>query len=487
MYENCKYRGLGLPCSCNDTLKNNIRTLVLVFCFIILNTMTFAQEFEGMQVSTYAGNYSVGLQPASLASTPYSFDLNLISASANGLIKDLIPSTNIGEVFYSGEKLELASMLSVQSSIFWVNTSIKMPSFSIKIDDKSGAAFNWEIRAVGLGNFSKGTVSLFASDGFNYKTLFEQPIIQSVIGVVNSWQDFSISYGRNIYDKGIHQIDVGAGLSYIVGGASGFVQADDLVLDYDANTNTLNQIGGTLLLNYNSEIDDLSEGQSKRLFNSKGYDIKLGIVYKILSKKNLSRILDRKAQPNYLLKFSASVGDLGKIFFKSSNNSASYELHLNQPIDASYFNNITSISDLSRRLQNIADFKIIEQKDYSMRLPTVFNINVDWSIWNTLYANVLVNFTSMDMSKTISMSPTFINYQFSGRWEKAKYGFYFGTEYNKVFGWGSSISMRYSIIYLGVSNFLKFSKNESIRTPGLMFGLRVPLLTKSDSGKRRVF
>jgi hypothetical protein len=240
-------------------------------------------------------------------------------------------------------------------------------------------------------------------------------------------------------------------------------------------------------MTYNTEVDDLSEGKETKLFNSTGFGMTFGLNYEYKSAKHTQKKTDRLNQPNYLFKASTSLRDVGTVRFKASENSASYSLTQNEPIDAEDFNNIQSIDELSTNLQNTFAVDIKTFESYSLRLPTTWNINVDWNVWKNFYVNMYTDFTGIQMRTSFLKSEKLIQYKFSGRFEKAKYGFYSSLDYNKFSKWGSSFSVRYSILYLGVNNLIKPSGSRSINTFGVVLALKIPILNKSITKKNRIF
>ena len=98
-----------------------------------------------------------------------------------------------------------------------------------------------------------------------------------------------------------------------------------------------------------------------------------------------------------------------------------------------------------------------------------------------------MDFTGVQMRESYFKSKMLKQYKFSGRFDKPKYGFYTSIDYNKFSKWGSSISIRYSIIYLGFKNLVKLSGNDSLNTLGLVLALKIPILSKSSSKKGRIF
>ena len=459
-----------------------ITPLLLGFSSLVLS-----QGMSGLKVSAYSGIIGIGLQPANLASSPYSVDVNIIGVSATAVVKSFLPETGIGNTFYEGDQYSIGSMFTKKQENFFVNANVFMPSASYRIDEKSGLAFTWRYRVVAYGSVSNSSLSLFAENDFETKKLGDIPLIESMLGVANTWEEFGMSYGRNIYDKGRHKVDVGLSAKYLRGGASGYVEVNGVNADYDKNTNTLNEVEGKFSMMYNQEVDQISEGESTKLFNSSGFGMNVGVNYEYKSAKYLDKKTDRQNQPNYLFKVSTGFRDVGKIKFKASENSGSYTLTQKEPIDADYFNNLSSIDELSKRLENTFVVDTIVLSEYSLRLPTTWNFNIDWNIWKNFYGNFYMDFTGVQMRESFFRSEMLNQYKFSGRFEKAKYGFYTSLDYNKFSKWGSSISFRYSILYLGVNNLVKLSGDDTLNTLGVILTLRIPILSKGTTKKGRIF
>ncbi|MCT4625083.1 MAG: DUF5723 family protein, partial [Schleiferiaceae bacterium] len=326
--------------------KRYITFLLLLFCSPLL----VAQGLGGLTTSPYGGVYSIGLQPASLARMPYKLDVNAIGASANLLIKDLVPQSEVGNVLYEGDQFTFATLLETQQQNFFLSGSILMPSVAYSLNEKSGVAFNWRIRAVGFGTVTNGNVGLLAANDFDVAVLGSLPTIQSGVGVLCSWQELGLSYAYNVLDKGKHKLDLGATANYLIGGGSGFIELQFLDVQYDHENNEITDVSGQLSLTYNNELDEISKGESKRLFNSSGYSFNFGAIYEFADDRHLETDVDRLHQPNYLFRVATSMRDVGRIGFDASPNSAVYNLDLTEPIDGEYFSDMQNFSDFTSRM-----------------------------------------------------------------------------------------------------------------------------------------
>lgn len=446
-----------------------------------------AQDSGGMMVSSYSGVEGVSSQPAFLGDFVYKYDINVIGASANLLIKDLIPETSISRRFYSADKGSLASVLTSKSQNYFVNAKIYLPSVAFRINQKSAISFNWGLRAVGFGSATSGSFGLFLERENSLKEIAALPKLESAIGIVNSWQDLGISYGRNLIDSSPHKLNVGITAKYLIGGASGFVEFTNIEVNYDEATHTVSDMGGAVTLVFNDGIEKVASGESKKLFTSSGFGFNFGLIYEYKGDRHIQRQMDRKGAPNYLFRLSTSVLDVGRVTFNASSKSAFYNLNLDQPLSPDYFDNVSSLDDLTVRLESAFNLNKNNFSNYKLRLPTAWSTNLDWNVYGQFYLNALVSITAVDMRVGILKSKALNSFQCGIRYEKAKYGLYTNLTYDEFSKGGLSISARYSILYLGVINAFRLNSSNSIRTMGLMVMLRVPILPRSKRGARSVF
>ena len=67
----------------------------------IMSSQVLAQDLGGLALSPYSGVQGVSAQPAFLGDLAFKWDVNIIGASANLLIKDLIPQSSISNTFWN--------------------------------------------------------------------------------------------------------------------------------------------------------------------------------------------------------------------------------------------------------------------------------------------------------------------------------------------------------------------------------------------------
>lgn len=439
------------------------------------------QGFVGFERSPYGGIYSVSLQPASLGTLPFEFDGNLLAVSASVVLNEMVPQASASNMFLEGENFGISAILTNQSREFFTIGTIQLPSLAYRIDDRSGVSLSWRVRAMGYGRASSTNLAILFETDRGFSAIANLPILESALGVANSWQEISASYGRNVWQNGRHRISAGGSIKYIIGGASGSTEIKGLNIDYDPDTETFTDISGQVTFTYNSSLEDLYEGKKNGIFTSNGWGLDLGVIYDLLHSSG-----EANGRP-YWIRFSSSLRDVGSVNYSATNNSATYSLSLDQPIDAHTFDDLTGIRDLSQRLQNTFDFEKVPHSGYSFRLPTSLNLFVDWNVWDNIYLNIGYQSTAVDLTVSYSESVKWRIYQFGARYDRPKFGFSAQVDYNEFVGWSASLVGRYSIIGLGVSNFLKTSKDDALTAFGAIVVLRVPIFPRSGDGRNRVF
>ncbi|MDX5324754.1 MAG: DUF5723 family protein [Bacteroidota bacterium] len=456
------------------------RGLLLIFFFYSIFWAN-GQGFIGFEKSPYGGIYSVSLQPASLGTLPFDFDGNLLAISASVVLNELVPQASSSNMLLEGESFGISAILTTQSNEFFTSGNIQLPSLAYRIDDRSGVSLSWRVRAIGYARATNTNLAVLIETDRGFSAMANLPILESAFGVANSWQEISASYGRNVWQNGRHRFSAGASIKYIIGGASGSTEIKGLNIDYDPDTETFTDISGEVTFTYNSSLEDLYEGKKSGIFTSSGWGLDLGFNYDLLHGSG-----EAKGRP-YWIRFSSSLRDIGSVNYSATNNSATYSLSLSQPIDAHSFDNLTGIQDLSQRLQNTFDFERIAHPNYSFRLPTNLNLFVDWNLWDHIYLNLGYQSTAVDLTKNYGESVKWRVYQMAARYDRPKYGFSAQVDYNKIVGWSVSLVGRYSVIGLGLSNFLKTKNDDAISALGAIVVLRVPLLPKSEDRRSRIF
>lgn len=453
--------------------KYHITLLIIMLCGFLK-----AQNYAGITFSPYAGILTINDYPSNLATSPYKLHTNLLSTSLGLTAEAFDPTRNQLLTLTSGNQSSIIASTESQNAEFFVTGEIGLPSISFRINDKSGIAFNWKMRGAAYGRSTLRSFNIFASEGINADELYNLPVLDNTFGVMNTWQEYALSYGRRIINHKQHHFDIGAGIKYLRGGVSGYIEFERLKIDYDSDNNQINNIDGDLTMVFNNEFESIYEEQSRDIFNSSGFGGGFNISYEYSTPRTEERVITKKGAIGYLVKVASGFSDIGSISFKPATESGEYTLGLSEPIDAQYFNEIETPNEAKTKINETFALNKSEDSKYKMRLPTSWNFLIDYNIHSDFYLSYASRMTAVDIRTNYFSSTKMFDYKFGMRYEKSLYGIYLQIGHHDYFGFNTAFGARFSFLYMGLSNITSALSNNSSRSLGVHFSLNVPIRTK---------
>lgn len=367
-----------------------------------------AQYNFGIATSDWSGTSQLYLNPAYIADSRESYTIDIASLNA-GLYN------NLGSLNSGGGRVISALSKGNSSSVFDYSNSntfsllapyaqIHGPGCMVTINHKHSFALTTGIS--GMNQFNNFNSSLYkiiddsasapagninlTSQNFNY--------------TAQVWAHIGLSYGGVVYEKGHHQIKVGATLRYLDGlgyiGLKGknldahYVSGNDSVFvnksDIEFASNVLSTQGA--VFNGVSNNNFLSEFLGAKSGSGVGGDI--GVVYEYIQdttagwydhdgKTDIDRTKNR-----YKLRLSAAVRDIGYITYKSANNS-NFEVTGNGYITGH------GLSDSVTNYQNFRTYALehgftadTSHQNTKVHQPTALVLGADYNIYQRYYVNV---------------------------------------------------------------------------------------------------
>ncbi len=211
-----------------------IKSTKIIFCSLIFCFQQFCgQEYGGFFHSEYGKHINFNSYPSNLSSLDNKWDFNILSLSGELMGKFLTNGElhrNIGN-----PNADLLSFTkNTETGDYALNADFVLPSVAYKINDNSGVAFTWRTRVFGYGRSSISDYNLFASIGEESED-YNTYAIDFATAIVNTWQDFSFSYGHALKLTEQHRLEGGVNFKVLVGGASGFVVFDAGIVGVNVN------------------------------------------------------------------------------------------------------------------------------------------------------------------------------------------------------------------------------------------------------------
>jgi len=184
-------------------------SLFLLSLLISLNLR--AQDWLGLITDNYAGVHAIHVQPASVVSSPYKYDINIVGLQFKAL------NASVFETIVDLANDKPLSFLA-NNDEFFIGVDGQLPSILYKINEKSAFGFEVRVRANMTTESSDDDLLNLLQNDFDdpsqFGRLFDGDFIT---GRTHVWWEIGGTYGRRIYSDRRHQLNGGITLKYILG------------------------------------------------------------------------------------------------------------------------------------------------------------------------------------------------------------------------------------------------------------------------------
>lgn len=466
-----------------------MRVFATLFFLLSLTFLAHAQRFNGYIQSDYSGVLSAQIQPAAIANSPYKYDFNLLHgnfyATNNIAHTGTTPEGNLGFARY------------LDNGMRYANGDITFGGLSGLLSLKSRDAVGWHIQMRGALTGDDITPEFITQVGRLQSNNFANNTVSNQQGdaAFGFWSEFGLTYATVLSDNGYTRWKAGATLKFVNPLGNVWVGMNDLDYSTDQNgfatiTNMQMQVG------YSSNMDSFEQFDGSDPFsmpNGTGFRpaFDFGVTYESVSyrddpktKKGTSYYADIL----YDHRLSFSVTDFGKM--RLSQGSASFQVLDVLPGQAtavdldSLLTGIESVREFRDSLATISQV-VDKLGDYTVSLPTAFNVSYDYNMNNNWYfsASAQIDLSALmnaDYQLAYSNSITLMP-----RYEVGTYGFYAPIYYNFDGDTELGLAARYGPVTLGTQSIgsLLSSERDSM---GFFFSISINKL-KANSEKPYCF
>ena len=384
------------------------QTLYTLAILIFFSVAVKAQYNLGVATGNWSGTQALYLNPASIADSRERFTIDIFSANA-GL------DNNLGTLNTSGGIFDLINKGTTQNVFQYSNNNqfslvapyanIHLPGCMISINHKHSIALTTGIR--GMNQFNNFDRSLYrtltdptylpngnldlTSNKFNY--------------TAHVWSEVGLSYAGVILDEFQHELKVGVTLRYL--GGIGYIglKGNNLDAHYKSgNNDTLVvthsdlEFASNILSTRNAVLNGVSNHNIlDEFFGSKdgaGIGADVGVIYEYTPNPtehahyNEPNKGERNhARNRYLLRFSASVMDIGAITYYSSHNSNANVTGNGTVAGQDFSNNVHNYNDFRNYAVSHGFTADTAHKDTKVYMPTTLNLAADYHAYKRLYVN----------------------------------------------------------------------------------------------------
>lgn len=499
-----------------------IKKNILFGIFFVFFTTVNAQDILGLHSDNYAGVYSLGYNPAEIVDSRYKLHVNVFSGNGTissnylGLRREAFfgPGQNLFDFgslttnisrninYYKVQRLDVTDR-----RIYNEGELSTFPSFMINFGRKKqhALAFSYKLRyqSAATGFLSDILTLSYSNPAVLFATDDDSKMTADPIAQFNIWNEYAVTYGRVLLNKGKHFISAAATLK-VNQGVGGFIAestkgniavssptsgglvsytTDVNINDniYAANSTALSRDGGgaTRILENPLNVFNGSEF---------GVGADLGFVWEYRPNIESHRYkLDgyekylNPATEKYLFKVGVGIIDIGYVPYLAANGeNKQYTVSRSGiPLSDVISNTSGSISDnlnftgVSEFLSTNATATEDRGRTFYSLLPTKFNVYVDYNIYKNFYLNASAKFAPFLCSSCQMRSLT--EYAVTPRFEKKWFGVYLPISANSNRNGSIGLGFRAGPLVLGMRDVLPFFGRNQIYEANLYFGLSVPI------------
>lgn len=460
-----------------------MRRKVFLLTLMVISIGLRAQRFNGFIYSDFSGILGARVQPASIAGSPYKWDISLVNGNA-------FITNNIGNLEQNGETSSIIRNIDDRQKFLHSNLGLGGLSAMISLPNQKAIGFQYQIRGHASGNdISPDFISQV--NRFTDRR-FLNSIAQDQKGDLAAalWQELSFTYAAVVADDGYNRWKVGITAKMINTYGSIFAHLKDL--DYAINGTGLGLFTNLEMdYGYSANLDPFEEFDGNQPLsglppkNKADRALDIGVVFeRRASRPSKKSASGTRMEPDvdYEFRVSASITDLGTMEFAQGH--ASTRLLGLQPglgLDINFDSLLSGVSSFRELTDSVSTFAVTEQITgrYTVTLPTALNLNYDYNFGNDWYvnANAVVDMTSLipadyrlNYLHNITITP---------RWEQSRKAVYVPIYVNQIGNVHLGAAARFGMLTLGTQNLgaLFASKKDSF---GFFFSLNLNQLVANS-------
>ncbi|MEO6314485.1 MAG: hypothetical protein ABIU63_10720 [Chitinophagaceae bacterium] len=400
-----------------------------------------AQNYNAIHGSSYAGALGVHNNPASIAGTPFKWDVVLfgtqVKSSTNAFsIHDYSLLSSPANSLYRVDKGQYQRKANISFNLNLLNARIAL-------NRKSSIAFGANIRS--YTNLKTSTYNFI--DTLDNATDFLK-INQDINNVAaklqsSSWLEGYISYARTISDNEAGRLNAGITLRVSRGISGGYAQINNIAFSRTTANNlpvyTVNAADAAF--GYSSNYDRWQSTNSSSTninnfisYTEGGASIDAGVEY-LIKPQGTSSFNDEDDYFDYDWKIGVALLDIGGNRYKYGTQSRIIN-GLNTAITGTTLDNKfdSTIGSLQQFNDSLATVVNINQAGglFTVINPMRLVLNVDHYLTGNFYINadLTVNIPLSSLKKSYKQVKDINLLTITPRWETKRFGFYLPLQYN---------------------------------------------------------
>jgi hypothetical protein len=479
-------------------IENQMKYISCFFSvFTLLISSACAQDYHAVQGSSYAGSLGVSNNPASITSTPYTWDIDILSMQ----LKTTSNAYTVNDYsLISSAKNSTASINNGNYERYAdLNFNINLLNVRFSLNRWQAIAFGINLRGNGRAktnvyNYNDTLQDINQFFGNNQNNQVLQGSFSS-----SSWVEIFATYSQTLWDDNQGRLNGGITVKSTRGISGAFAQLSNVTTLQTPNSQDTSytlQTGSARYgysYNYDGWQNNNSTTQNLKDFmtNSRGgFSVDLGFEY-LIKPQGVVIGSDADNYYDYDWKIGVSLLDWGYNQYKYGSKSRAFASPANNitgEIINQKFDSLTNFNEFNDSLATIVNgFSTINGK-FKVENPTRLVINIDKPLQNDFYINAEV---SLNLHNELIGTSRFYTQQLNlltvtPRWETRKWGIYLPIQYNIERNFWVGGAFKAGPLLLGIHNWAYiFSKNKIQNGGGyLALIIRSPKNNHAKTDKR---
>ncbi len=444
-----------------------------IISFSLLFTLGFinakAQSYQGYRTGNYTGVNGVFFNPANVVDSRYSWDVNLVSASA--LLVNNSASLRLKDVIesFNGDSL-LNQFKTSNRNNGMVHVDAHGPSFMFNTGKKSAIAFT--TRAVAIANISDldgRLISQVSDDVINGVTYPYSVHMQGKSGIAaHGYAEYGFTYGRVLANNTKHFLKAAVIGKYLSGAGNFFVQLDNFQANINnepvTNRKYLSNTTGSIALGFGGSSFSDFEVSDVLKSKSSGIGADFGFIYELRAGNNhatdtLSNGSLRRDENKYKLKIGVALQNLGSISYNlDPARSAGYRANITGTqrfyLDALEDEDIDSFATVLNKYPQFFTKNGTTGGSYKVALPSVLAVDADYHLHNGFYVNASFQLPLNSKGGNAWNTYQYFTATVTPRFESRMLGLFVPVSYHDIAGVTAGAAVRIGPLFIGSGSII---------------------------------
>lgn len=447
---------------------------------MLFNNFVYAQNYQAINGSSYAGSLGASNNPASIVHVPYAWDITPFAIQAkqstNGFIIDKYG------LLSSPKNAELILQNGIKKGFVFANQDIRLLNTRISLNAKAAISFGATIRNYSYATSSQINLQDTAIRLANFMKINMDHVPFSGKFRSSAWAELYAGYAKTIIDDGERVLNAGITLKVNRAFAGGYATASDINFTPTLNGNMRVNLltSGSLKYGYSANLDNIDKnlnsiGNIKKLviksYNS--YSADIGFEYLALTDE------DKEVSGDYAYdtKIGVSLMDIGwnkYIYSNESHLAIGNAPGVTDKIIDNKIHSIRSIRDFNDSIASLVNsFETLTGK-FNVNEPTRLVINVDQHIAENIFINTeitlpFIPLVTNKLLRIIDMNLLAV----TPRWELKSIGVYLPILFNTQKQLWVGGAFKAGPVLIGTHNLANLFTKNKMQTGGFYIAFTV--------------